>query len=101
MKTKEKNGICKQIENYFVGVKHHVQMGMFGGCVHVDIAYEDFKPSEQVRSDLMGISPNIRVGQLERTFSSYAMRNAIDLMATQWMEHRCANGGIPDYYPTL
>ena len=101
MKRNELKGIKDRIEKMLNGVKHSVAIENLGGYLLVNATYEDSITTDQMREELMKISPVIRVGNIERTYSAYCQENALGVMAAQWLEHRCANGGIPDFYPTL
>lgn len=101
MKKMERKDIRERIEQMMVGIKHEVTVEDLGGYLLVSASYEDSITTDQMREALMEISPAIRVGNLERTYSDYCQENALGVMVAQWMEHRAAHHGIPDFYPTL
>lgn len=101
MRKQERERLVRRVEEFFNSTAHEVHTQDIGGQLLVSATYEDFITTEQMREKLMGISPAIRVGSLERIYSPLCQENALGVMVAQWMEHRAAHHGIPDFYPTL
>lgn len=101
MRKKERERLVRQVEESFSSTAHKVHTQDIGCQLLVSATYEDSISTEQMRKKLMGISPAIRVGSLERTYSNLCQENALGVMVAQWMEHRTVHHGIPDLHPTL
>lgn len=96
MNKREAQRLLNKVEQYFKGVEHTVTTQDLGHSILVDVSYKDFRKAGQVRHDLHLLDPNIVVGELDRYYSRYALKNAFGLMAAQWLEARCIDNGIPD-----
>ena len=97
MKKQERERIAREVEHYFDGTEHEVEVRDMGDCVVVEGSYQDFRQTRQVRLDLLDIDPCIVVGTLDRYYSPTAMKNAFGLIASEWLEARGISQGIPDF----
>lgn len=96
MKKNEKAQLLSMVEQYFAETEHEMKTQDMGDYLLVDVSYQDFRQTGRVRHDLKLLSPCIVVGDLDRYYSRYALKNAFGLMASQWLEARQISNGIPE-----
>ena len=89
----------QKVENYFNGIEHTVRSSEAADFLLLSVTYHDHRTEPQVKRDLERISPCIIVIRIDRIYSSMAIKNAIELMVTQWLDKRNIDNGIPDLTP--
>lgn len=99
MKKDIKNTLLQKVENYFNGIEHTVRSSEAADFLLLSVTYHDHRTEPQVKRDLERISPCIIVIRIDRIYSSMAIKNAIELMVTQWLDKRNIDNGIPDLTP--